>query len=46
MAFFLLFVAISGLFLLKGKNGITGRGLWFTAAGVLIPLLVIIFYLT
>jgi uncharacterized protein len=46
MAIFLLFVAISGLFLLKGKNGITGRGLWFTTAGVLIPLLIIIFYLT
>ncbi len=45
MAFFLLFVAISGLFLLKGKYGIMGRGLWLTALGVVIPLVVILFYL-
>lgn len=45
MAFFLLFVAISGLFLLKGKYGIKGRGLWLTALGVVIPLAVILFYL-
>jgi len=45
MAFFLLFVAISGLLLLKGKYGIKGRGLWLTALGVVIPLAVILFYL-
>ena len=45
MAFFLLFVAISGLFLLKGKYGIKGRGLWLTVLGVVIPLAVILFYL-
>jgi hypothetical protein len=45
MAVFLLFVAISGLFLLKGKYGIKGRGLWLTALGVVIPLFVILFYL-
>jgi len=44
MAVFLLFVAISGLFLLKGKYGIKGRGLWLTALGILIPLAIIIFY--
>lgn len=44
MASFLLFVAISGLFLLKGKYGITGRGLWLTALGIVIPLAVILFY--
>ena len=45
MALFLLFVAISGLFLLKGKYGIKGRGLWLTGLGVLIPLSIIFFYL-
>lgn len=44
MAFLLLFVAISGLFLLKGKYGIKGRGLWLTALGVLIPLTIILIY--
>jgi hypothetical protein len=34
----LLFVAVTGLFVLKGRTGITGRGAWLTAAGALIPL--------
>ena len=34
----LCFLAISGLFILKGKKGITGRGAWLTTAGFLIPL--------
>ena len=45
MAIFLLFVAISGLFLLKGKYGIKGRGLWLTSLGIVIPLIIIFFYL-
>jgi hypothetical protein len=45
MAFFLLFVAVSGLFLLKGKYGLQGRGWWLTALGFAIPLLVILFYI-
>jgi uncharacterized protein len=45
MAFFMLFVAISGLFLLKGKNGIKGRGLWLTAIGIIIPLAIILIYI-
>jgi hypothetical protein len=44
MSVFLLFVAISGLFILKGKYGITGRGLWLTALGILVPLAVILIY--
>jgi hypothetical protein len=31
----LLLLAVTGLFVLKGKYGITQRGAWFTAAGVL-----------
>jgi uncharacterized protein len=45
MAAFLLFVAISGLFLLKGKLGLKGRGLWLTAIGIVIPLAIILFYI-
>ncbi len=35
----LMFLALTGLFILKGKNGITGRGAWLTAIGFLIPLI-------
>ena len=35
----LVLLAASGLFMMKGKYGITGRGAWLTGAGVLIPLL-------
>jgi uncharacterized protein len=38
-------LAITGLFLLKGKNGIKGRGAWLTGAGILIPLVFLYFYL-
>ena len=30
-------LAITGLFVLKGKTGITGRGAWLTAIGVAVP---------
>jgi hypothetical protein len=35
----LILLAITGLFVLKGTNGITGRGAWLTAAGVFIPII-------
>jgi len=35
----LIFMAISGMFVLRGKNGITGRGGWFVTVGVAIPVL-------
>lgn len=38
-------LAISGLFILKGKNGITGRGAWLTATGILLPILFLWLYL-
>ncbi len=44
-AFSLIFVAITGLFVLKGKTGITGRGAWLTTIGVLIPALYWVYYL-
>ena len=39
----LVFFALSGLFMIKGKNGISGRGKWFLLIGLLIPVLYVIF---
>jgi hypothetical protein len=33
----LLFLATSGLFMIAGKRGLFGRGIFFVAAGVAIP---------
>lgn len=41
----LIVLAITGLFILRGRNGIIGRGAWLTAAGIIIPALIIFFYL-
>jgi len=38
-------LAITGLFVLKGKKGITGRGAWLTGAGVLVPMAFLLLYL-
>lgn len=38
------FLAISGLFMIKGKKGITGRGAWLTALGILIPVIFLLLY--
>lgn len=38
-------LAFTGLFVLKGKKGITGRGAWLTTAGVVIPLGFLLLYL-
>jgi hypothetical protein len=38
-------LAITGLFVLKGKKGIKGRGAWLTAAGVVIPMVFLWLYL-
>lgn len=40
----LFLLAVSGLFILKGKNGIKGRGAWLTGAGIIIPLIFLFFY--
>lgn len=41
----LILLAVTGLFVLRGRNGITGRGAWLTAAGVVVPVLFVLFYL-
>jgi hypothetical protein len=40
----LILVTITGLFLVKGRNGITRRGAVLTAIGILLPLLFLIIY--
>lgn len=34
----LIIVTITGLLIIRGKNGITGRGWWMTALGLIIPI--------
>ncbi len=40
----LMILAVTGLFILKGKNGITNRGAWLTIAGIIIPLILFFIY--
>lgn len=39
----LIFFAVSGLFMVKGRRGFSGTGKWFLVVGLLIPVLYIIF---
>lgn len=39
-------LAVTGMFVLRGRKGITGRGAWLTAAGAVIPLVFLWFYRT
>ena len=41
----LILLAVTGLFILKGKNGIKGRGAWLTILGLIIPLFILYFLL-
>ncbi len=41
-AVMLIVISVTGLFILKGKNGIKGRGKWFIIAGLLPPIIAII----
>ena len=40
----IVFMGISGMFVLKGSTGLMGRGKWFVVIGTLIPLLYWIWY--
>jgi len=40
----LMILAISGLFIIKGKKGITGRGAWLTTIGIFVPILFLLIY--
>ena len=41
----LIVLALTGLFILRGKNGIIGRGAWLTAIGIILPALFLLFYM-
>jgi hypothetical protein len=41
----LLILSITGLFLVRGKYGLKGRGGWLTGLGIAIPAVLLIFYL-
>jgi len=41
----LVVLALTGMFVLKGRTGITGRGAWLTAIGVLLPGMYWVYYL-
>jgi hypothetical protein len=41
----LIIVTITGLFIIKGKNGITKRGAILTITGIILPILLLLFYL-
>jgi uncharacterized protein len=41
----LIFLATTGLFMIQGKKGITGRGAWLAILGIIIPLIFLIIYL-
>lgn len=45
MAVILIFVAVSGLFLLKGKRGFNHWGWWLMAAGIVVPLVFALIYI-
>ncbi|MCP5108323.1 MAG: hypothetical protein GY950_33360 [bacterium] len=40
----LFLLAITGLFVLKGKKGFSGRGKWFVIAGIIVPVVFLILY--
>jgi uncharacterized protein len=40
----LIAINLTGLFILKGKQGLTGRGKWFIAAGIIPPLSALVFF--
>ena len=41
----LILLAVSGLFMIRGRKGITGRGSWLTAFGILIPVIFLLLHL-
>jgi hypothetical protein len=41
----LIFLAISGIFMIKGRKGISGRGAWLITAGMIVPLTFLVIYL-
>jgi len=44
-ALILCLLAVTGLFVLKGKRGLSGRGKWLTLLGIAIPIVFLLIYL-
>lgn len=40
----LIFITFTGMFIIKGKYGISGRGKWLMLAGFLLPVLAVVIY--
>jgi hypothetical protein len=38
----LIFFAVSGLLIVRGKQGVSGRGKWFLLLGLLIPVVYVL----
>ena len=38
-------LAVTGLFVLTGRQGITGRGAWLTGVGIVIPFVLAVIFL-
>jgi hypothetical protein len=41
----LILMAFTGLFMIRGRKGISGRGAWLTAVGILIPVIFLLLWL-
>jgi hypothetical protein len=41
----LIIIAITGVFVLKGKNGLVWRGIWFIGTGIAVPVAFWVYYL-
>jgi hypothetical protein len=41
-AILLLYLSVGGIFMLKGKTGLAGRGKWLVAAGALVPVVFLV----
>jgi hypothetical protein len=44
-AVLLMFLAISGIVMVKGNKGISGRGKWLVLAGIMVPVIFLIIYI-
>jgi len=40
----LILLAITGMFILKGRQGLGGRGKWFVSTGVVLPIAFLVYY--
>ncbi|MHC4940040.1 MAG: PepSY-associated TM helix domain-containing protein [Planctomycetota bacterium] len=40
----LILLAITGMFILKGRQGLGGRGKWFVSAGIMLPVAFLVYY--